>query len=62
MNITNTTEIKVRFNYGRVIATFDNREALDAWVLDADLHDPYMYTIHGIGEVTDVMRLKKTLI
>jgi len=55
--------IQVRFNYGRKIASFDNREALEKWVKTAanDLYQPFMYTIHGIGEVTDVMRLNKTL-
>lgn len=54
-------EVKVRFNYGRVVAVLDRKD-LDAWVLGADLYQPFMYTIHGIGEVTDVEKYKKHLV
>lgn len=48
-------EVKIRFNYGRVVAVL-NKEDLNQWVLNSDLHQPFMYTIHGIGAVTDVDR------
>lgn len=55
------TTIYVRFNYGRMVAAFSNVEDLKNWVKKSDLYQPFMYTIHGHGGETDLVKYKKSL-
>jgi hypothetical protein len=44
--------IVVRFNFGRMVATFETINDLHRWMLNAELNEPFMYTIHGHGGET----------
>ena len=44
-----------------MVAVFDNQDDLDNWIKGSDLHQEFMYTIHGIGEIKDLSKYKKTL-
>lgn len=44
-----------------MVATFDDKETMDKWILNCDLNEEYMYTIHGLNEVTDIEKYKKIL-
>jgi hypothetical protein len=39
--------ITVRFNHRRYVASFDSIKDLNRWLLGADLHQAFMYTLHG---------------
>lgn len=58
-----TTDVTIRFNHGRMVATFDNQKDLDKWLrfYGNDFKEPFMYTIHGLGEVKCVDKYIKTL-
>jgi hypothetical protein len=52
-------DITIRFNGGRYVASFDTIEDLTNWVRNSDLYQPFMYTIHGMGEIIDLDKFKK---
>jgi hypothetical protein len=51
--------ICIRFNFGRLVAHFDTIDDLDNWVLNADLYQPFMYTVHGITQTNCLEKYKK---
>ena len=55
------TSITVRFNFGRMVATFYTVEELNGWLLKADLNEEFMYTIHGHGCEINLEKYKKSL-
>ena len=54
-------DITIRFNHGRMVAVFDNQDDLDNWVKNCDLHQEFMYTIHGHSGEKCLEKYKKTL-
>jgi hypothetical protein len=56
-------DITIRFNYGRMVATFDNQDGLNQWInsYGSEIHQPFMYTIHGMGDVKCLEKYMKTL-
>jgi hypothetical protein len=54
-------DITIRFNGGGYVASFDTIEDLINWVRNSDLYHPFMYTIHGIGEIVDLEKFKKNI-
>lgn len=56
-------DITIRYNFGRMIATFDSIENMNRWIrfyFDSFFH-PYMYTIHGHGGEQNLEKYMKTL-
>ena len=58
----NQSEFTIRFNHGRVVATFDDKDTMDNWIKNSDLYQPFMYTIHGLGEVRNLEKYKDQLL
>jgi len=58
-----TSNITIRFNNGRMVSAFDDKEGLDRWIkfYGDDFAEPYMYTIHGHGDVKCFEKYKKSL-
>lgn len=44
-------DVFIRFNYVRLVAHFDSVADLNNWVLNCELPEPYMCTIHIGGDV-----------
>lgn len=56
-------DIVIRFNRGRMVAVFDNQDDLNRWLdmYGDDFTEPFMYTIHGLGDITTVEDYQKKL-
>ena len=53
--------ITIRFNFRRMVATFDTVEDLNIWVSDCHLNQEFMYTIHGHNGEQNLEKYKKNL-
>jgi hypothetical protein len=54
--------ITIRFNFCRMVASFDSIQDLDRWVLNSDLNEPFMYTIHGHGGEVNFEKYRNQLL
>jgi hypothetical protein len=54
--------ITIRFNFGRMVAVFDTVDELKNWVINSDLPEPFMFTIHGHGGEVDYEKYRKSLL
>ena len=58
-----SNDVTIRFNHGSIVATFNNQDDLNKWLkmYGSDFHQPFMYTIHGLGSTNCLEKYLKTL-